>query len=281
MGWLLPAGDTLDADLALLEDLALLKEVAREAGELSLEWLRRGAKTWDKSANNPVTEADIAVNDLIAKRLRGARPEYGWLSEETKDNPLDRTQDKVWVVDPIDGTKAFVKGDTGFCVAIARIDAGQPVAGVVYNPNFDELLHARLHGGAFLNDRPIRVTQTSKVGCRMVGQPDVFARADAGTRWPGMELIAPMPNAIAWRLCLVAAGRWDAAVALNPKNDWDLAAAVLLVREAGGIATDRDGKHLVFNQASVLQRGVVAAGAVLHPLIMEKLQNLLAGQDPR
>lgn len=273
MGWPLPAGDTLEADLALLQDLALLKDVAREAGMLALDMMREGAKAWDKSPGNPVTEADLAVNDLIAKRLRGARPEYGWLSEETRDNPADRTQDKVWVVDPIDGTKAFVKGDTGFCVAIARLDGGHPAAGVVYNPNFDELLHARVHGGAFLNDRPIRVSQTAKINCRMVGQPDVFAREDAPQRWPGMELIRPMPNAVAWRLCLVAAGRWDAAVALNPKNDWDLAAAVLLVEEAGGIATDRYGEPLVFNRPSVIQRGVVAAGAALHPLIMERLHN--------
>lgn len=181
----------------------------------------------------------------------------------------------MWVVDPIDGTRAFVKGDTGFCVSIAQIDQGRPVAGVVYNPNFDELLHARVDGGAFLNDRPIRVTQATTLACRMVGQPEVFARRDAAARWPGIELITPMPNAMAWRLCLVAAGRWDAAVALNPEVDWDLAAAVL-VREAGGIATDREGKQLVFNQASVLQRGVVAAGAPLYPLIMEGLQNHLA-----
>ena len=277
----MPAADALEADLALLQDLALLKDVAREAGELALDWLRSGAKSWDKSANNPVTEADLAVNDLIAKRLRGARPEYGWLSEETRDNPADRTQDKVWVVDPIDGTKAFVKGDTGFCVSIARVDNGEPALGVIYNPNFNELLHARLHGGAFLNDRPIRTTASAKLGCRMVGQPDVFAAADAAQRWPGMKLISPMPTAVAWRMCLVAAGRWDAAVALNPKNDWDLAAAVLLVSEAGGIATDRDGKRLVFNQASVIQRGVVAAGAALHPLIMERLHNYPASQDPK
>ncbi|MFT3724902.1 MAG: 3'(2'),5'-bisphosphate nucleotidase CysQ [Hyphomonadaceae bacterium] len=268
----MPAGD-LGADLALLQDLALLKNVAREAGQLALDMMRQGAKAWDKSPGNPVTEADLAVNDLIAKRLRGARPEYGWLSEETKDNPADRSQPHVWVVDPIDGTKAFVKGDTGFCVAIARLDGKEPVAGVIYNPNFDELLHARLHGGAFLNDRPIRVSPCRKLGCRMVGQPDVFANSDAATRWPGVRLLRPIPNAVAWRLALVAAGRWDAAVALNPKNDWDLAAAVLLVREAGGIVTDRDGGDLVFNGPSVVHAGVVAAGAVLHPLIMERLHN--------
>jgi myo-inositol-1(or 4)-monophosphatase len=269
----LPAADKLEADLALLSDLALIKDVAREAGELALDMMRNGAKAWDKSPGNPVTEADIAVNDLIAKRLRTARPEYGWLSEETKDNPADRTQAQVWVVDPIDGTKAFVRGDTGFCVAIALLEKGQPTAGAIYNPNFDELLHARVGGGAFLNDRSIRTTLSSKIGCRMVGQPDVFAREDAAARWPGMELITPMPNAVAWRMCLVAAGRWDAMVALNPKNDWDLAAAVLLVREAGGVATDRDGETLVFNRPSVIQRGVVAAGAALHPLIMERLHN--------
>lgn len=277
----MPAGDALEADLALLQDLALLKDVAREAGELSLDWLRSGARAWDKSANNPVTEADLAVNDLIARRLRGARPEYGWLSEETRDNPADRMQEKVWVVDPIDGTKAFVKGDTGFCVSIARVDRGKPVLGVIYNPNFDELLHARVHGGAFLNDRPIRATTTAKLSCRMVGQPDVFANADASRRWPGIQLISPMPNAVAWRMCLVAAGRWDAAVAINPKNDWDLAAAVLLVSEAGGIATDRDGQQLAFNQVSLVQRGVVAAGAALHPLIMERLHNYPASQDSK
>src|SRR5690349_15209376 len=272
MGWPLPAGD-LGADLALLQDLALLKDVAREAGQLALDMMREGAKAWDKSPGNPVTEADLAVNELIAKRLRGARSEYGWLSEETKDNPADRSQRHVWVVDPIDGTKAFVKGDTGFCVAIALLDRGEPVAGVVYNPNFDELLHARVHGGAFLNDRPIRVTQCARVGCKMVGQPDVFAREDAATRWPGISLLRPIPNAIAWRMALVAAGRWDAAVALNPKNDWDLAAAVLLVTEAGGTVTDRHGSSLVFNGPSVVHAGVVAAGAALHPLIMERLHN--------
>lgn len=272
MGWLLPGAD-LESDLALLQDLSLLKDVAREAGTLALDMMREGAKAWDKSPGNPVTEADLAVNDLIAGRLRAARPDYGWLSEETKDNPADRSQRHVWVVDPIDGTKAFVKGDTGFCVAIARMDAGEPVAGVLYNPNFDELLHARRHGGAFLNDRPIRVTQCADVGCRMVGQPEVFARADAHARWPGVQLIRPIPNAIAWRLALVASGRWDAAVALNPKYDWDLAAAVLLVSEAGGIVTDRQGEALVFNSPSLVHPGVVAAGAALHPLIMERLHN--------
>src|ERR1700754_669817 len=147
MGSPLPA-----AEAELKDDLALIGEVAREAGRLSLEWLEKGAKTWEKSPDNPVTEADIACNDLIKQRLRTARPSYGWLSEETRDNPADRAQPRVFVVDPIDGTKAFVKGENGFCASIAIIEAGQPIAGAVYNPNFDELLTAHTGGGCFLND---------------------------------------------------------------------------------------------------------------------------------
>jgi myo-inositol-1(or 4)-monophosphatase len=267
------------ADAYLDEDLALLAAVAREAGQLSLEWLEKGARTWEKSPNNPVTEADIACNDLIAKRLRTARPDYGWLSEETNDNWADRAQTRVFVVDPIDGTKAFVKGETGFCVSIAIIEQGQPIAGAVYNPNFDEILTAHVGGGAFLNDEPVHVSECSTLACSMIGQPDVFGRTNAHM-WPNMKLIDRVPNAMAWRLSLVAAGHWDAAVALNDKNDWDLAAAVLLVREAGGVATDRYGKEFVFNRRSVIQNGAIAAGAGLHALIMEKLHAVMPMKAP-
>jgi myo-inositol-1(or 4)-monophosphatase len=256
----------------MASDLALIADVAREAGRLSLEWLDRGARAWDKSPNNPVTEADIACNDLISGRLRKARPAYGWLSEETKDNPSDRSQDRVFVIDPIDGTKAFVKGETGFCVSIAIVEDGQPIAGAVYNPNFDELLTARRGGGAYLNGEPVRATSCAHIGCTMIGQQEVFGRTNA-PYWPDMKLIDAVPNAMAWRLSLVAAGHWDATVALNDKSDWDLAAAVLLVREAGGIATDRRGGEFVFNGSSVIQKGAIAAGAGLHRLIMERLHN--------
>lgn len=263
----MPAGSDLDADVALIA------EAARQAGHLSLQWLEKGARSWDKTPNNPVTEADIACNELIAKYLRAARPNYGWLSEETRDNAADRSQDRVFVVDPIDGTKAFVNGESGFCVSIAIVEGGQPIAGAIYNPNFDELLSARVGGGTHLNGERMSVSDCASLACSMIGQPDVFARNNAG-HWPDLRLIDAVPNAMAWRMSLVAAGHWDATVALNDKSDWDLAAAVLLVREAGGVATDRNGDDFVFNRDSVIQKGAVAAGADLHPLIMERLQTL-------
>ncbi len=265
MGWRLRDARALDADLALIS------EVAREAGALSLHWLKRGARCWNKSPNNPVTEADIACNELIAKRLRPARPDYGWLSEETRDNAQDRSQQRVFVVDPIDGTKAFVNGETGFCVSIAIIEDGEPIAGVVYNPNFDELVGARAGGGTHLNGERVEVTDANSLACSMIGQPDVFARNNVA-HWPDIRLIEAVPNAMAWRMSLVAAGHWDATVALNEKSDWDLAAAVLLVKEAGGVATDRHGKPFVFNGESIIQKGAVAASADLHPLIMDRLR---------
>jgi myo-inositol-1(or 4)-monophosphatase len=255
-------------------DLALVSEVALEAGQLALSWLKHGAKVWEKSPDNPVTEADIAVNDLIRKRLSAERPDYGWLSEETKDNAANRTQARTFVVDPIDGTKAFVKGEPGFCVSIARLEGDTPVVGALFNPMTDELLTARLGGGAKLNGQPIHVTDKRDLACRMVGQPDVF-RGPARDLWPDVELIDPMPNALAYRVALVAMGRWDAAVALNNKNDWDLAAAVLILSEAGGVATDRHGERFVFNRASVIQAGVIAAGPKLHALVMEKVAELI------
>ena len=260
--------------LSLDADLALVTEVALEAGRLSLRWLKRGAKVWEKSPNNPVTEADIAVNDLIRKRLSAERPDYGWLSEETKDIPANRTQARTFVVDPIDGTKAFVKGEPGFCVSIARLEGNQPVVGALFNPLTDELLTARKGGGAKLNGQPIHVTTIADAACRIVGQPDVFKQRFRD-EWPGVELIHPMPNSVAYRIALVAMGRWDAAVALNDKNDWDLAAAVLILAEAGGVASDRRGQPFRFNGVSLVQAGVVAAGARLHPLLLEKVIRLI------
>ena len=270
MGWRLPDASALNAELDA--DLALISEVAREAGELSMQWLKKGARSWEKSPNNPVTEADIACNDLILRRLRPARPDYGWLSEETRDNAKDRSQKRVFVVDPIDGTKAFVNGETGFCVSIAIVEDGAPIAGAVYNPNFDELVSARVGGGTHLNGVRVEMTDVDSLACSMIGQPDVFARGNAHY-WPDLRLIDAIPNAMAWRMSLVAAGRWDATVALNEKSDWDLAAAVLLIQEAGGVATDRHGRAFVFNGESVIQKGAIAAGAGLHPLIMDRLRH--------
>jgi myo-inositol-1(or 4)-monophosphatase len=264
-----------DAEADLRDDLALAVEVAREAGALSLEWLEKGAKTWDKSPGNPVTEADIAVNDLIARRLRPARPDYGWLSEETKDDPADRAHAHVWVIDPIDGTRAFMRGEAAFCISIARLEGARPVVGTLFNPLTNELLAATAGGGATLNGERIHAMPTCSLdGCKMILRPEVHERLRKRPEWPVTQVLKPMPSSIAYRLGLVAAGRWDAAIVLQGTNDWDIAAAVLIVEEAGGIVTDGDGQAFAFNQAVTRHPGVVAAGAKLHPLLMDRLREM-------
>ncbi|MDP3739784.1 MAG: 3'(2'),5'-bisphosphate nucleotidase CysQ [Hyphomonadaceae bacterium] len=264
-----------DADDTLNADLDLAVEVAREAGKLSLEWLEKGAKSWDKSPGNVVTEADIAVNDLIAKRLRAARPDDGWLSEETKDDPVERRQQRVWVVDPIDGTKAFVRGEPGFSISIARLEGNRPVVAALFNPLTREMFAASEGRGAVLNGDRITAPRTCELGgCGMILRPEMYARLSAHPGWPKTRLLTPMPNSIAYRIALVAAGQWDAAIGLGKTNDWDIAAAILILKEAGGVATDGYGERFVFNQPVTKHPGIVAAGAGLHALIMEKLQGL-------
>jgi myo-inositol-1(or 4)-monophosphatase len=252
-----------------------VEDVAREAGALSLQWLEKGAKAWDKSPGNPVTEADLAVNDLIARLLRSARPDYGWLSEETRDNPSDRAQARTWVVDPIDGTRAFVRGEPYFCISIARLEQKRPVVGVLFNPLTNELFGATAGGGAWLNGKPIRTMQTCAIeGCAMIIRPEIHERLKRHPAWPPTRILTPMPNSIAYRIALVAAGRWDAAIGLQKTNDWDIAAAALILAEAGGTATDGEGRSFAFNQDVTHHPGVVAAGASLHPLLMDRLREM-------
>ena len=137
------------------DDHALLIDAAREAGAIAMNFFGKPVETWEKSPGQPVSAADIAVNRRLAERLRGARPDYGWLSEEDADADKRFATPAQWVVDPIDGTRAFLKQIPEFAVCAALVEDGEPVAGVVYNPAAEELYEATRGGGARLNDRPI------------------------------------------------------------------------------------------------------------------------------
>lgn len=247
-------------------------ETAREAGDLALWWRAKGARAWEKSPDNPVTEADIAVNNLIQSRLGHARPDYGWLSEEspTELNVSGRT--RTFVVDPIDGTRAFIEGKPGFCISIARTDDGKPVVGVLCNPATRELFHACRSGGAWLNGERIACSSKRDAGsARLIARPERLRRALEAHR-PGTVTMDGVPSSIAYRIALVAAGRWDGVVSSGPKADWDLAAAALIIEEAGGVATDMAGDALVFGRADVTHNGLAGAGETLHPLLLDSLR---------
>ena len=272
MGCRLPVSDI---DPIIAADLDLIRDTARGAGALALEFARDGAAVWQKSPGNPVTEADIAVNDHIAQKLLTARPTYGWLSEESRDDPDKRDATRIFVVDPIDGTLAFIRGEPFYCVAIARLEHDRAVCGVVYNPRTDEMFEAVRGGGARLNGVALRASDADSLdGCRMIGHEDLFQSKHWKRPWPAMNLASPVPNAIAYRLALVATGRWDAALSLKAKGDWDLAAAALILEEAGGLATDHTGARYSFNGRIPQQTSVVAAGAALHPLLIDRVKSI-------
>lgn len=253
------------------DDLALLIDAGRAAGALLAAHFGARVKTWSKGAAGPVTEVDLAADALLKTQLRGARPGYGWLSEETADTPDRLTATRLFIVDPLDGTKSFIEGKPDFCVSLAIAERGAVTAGVVYNPIHDELFAARRGGGATLNGAPVRVTsRTDLAGARMIGSRGFYGDKRWPEPWPEVE--AENVHAMAYRLALVSAGVHDGMVALGFKNDWDVAAGALLVTEAGGCVTDPFGAAYVFNQPQPRQAGAVASGSALHPLLIDRVR---------
>jgi myo-inositol-1(or 4)-monophosphatase len=262
------------AERTLAQDLDIMLALAREAGDLALSYtLKVGAETWNKTGGKgPVTEADLAVNRLCLQHLQAARPEYGWLSEETLDDPAARAKSRVWVVDPIDGTRAYINGDPHWCIALAIVEEGEAVAGVLYAPALGRMYSARRGAGAILNGAAIRVSRRDvEDGLRLITNEGLVTHPSWKEPWPDVEVCRPKPNATLLRMAQVATGEWDAALVLAEKADWDLAAGTVLVQEAGGQATTHLGERFVFNQSVPAQRSVLASGNALHPLLVRRV----------
>jgi myo-inositol-1(or 4)-monophosphatase len=251
------------------EDLSLLVEWARAAGRLALDHRARGLRIESKPGGSPVTDGDLAVDALLKRELLAARPHYGWLSEETPDDAARLATDRVFVVDPVDGTTAYARGKPWFAVALAVVEAGRPIAGVVFAPALDELYAAAIGQGASCNGETIQASEARGLeGCAMLAPANTFEGRRWAEPWPVMRV--GQRNALAYRMALVAAGRFDAAVSVGWKHDWDLAAGDLIAREAGCAVSDQAGRPLVFNTARAKNAGLVCCAPALAPLILEK-----------
>lgn len=254
-------------------DLDLIIDAAHEAGALALKLRSAGLEVQYKEGDSPVTNADLATDALIKARLTSARPDYGWLSEETADTSARRDHRRLFVVDPIDGTRAFIKDRPWWAVSIAVVEDDQPVAGVVFAPDLDETYSAVAGGGAWLNGAAIHAsTQELVEGCGMVGDARMFSHPAWPTPWPQMRIEAR--NSTAYRLCVIASGAFDATMALVPKFDWDLAAADLIAREAGAVVGDHLGRAFSYNGAKPAQPSLVCAAPRLAPLILERVRHI-------
>lgn len=253
-------------------DLALLIGAARRSGEIAKRYFRQNPDVTDKpDGAGPVTAADLAVNAMLEGYLQAARPDYGWLSEETEDN-ADRLQcARQFIIDPIDGTRAFVDGNRDWAHSLAIVEDGRPVAAVVYLPMHDLMFAAHLEGGATLNGDTIRVTDPALNKAEILGaRPNFDARFWKDGQVPPVK--RAFRSSLAYRLCLVAQGRFDGMMTLRPSWEWDIAAGALIVQEAGGAVTDQHGATLRFNNPHPQVPGVLTAGARLHSDLLARLE---------
>ncbi|TDI66605.1 MAG: 3'(2'),5'-bisphosphate nucleotidase CysQ [Alphaproteobacteria bacterium] len=257
----------------LEQDHALLISAVRKAGDIARKYFHSDFEKWDKKAGDPVTEADIAIDRFLHDELTQARPNFGWLSEESKDDQSRLNCDRVWLVDPIDGTRAFIKRRPHFTISVALATEGKPIAGAIYNPITEEFYEAVKGSGARCNGQPIRTSRQRELpGCRMLGDPDLFRHPAWRKPWP--EMTIETRNSIAYRMALVAAGKWDACLTLSGKSDWDIAAGDIIVREAGGIVTTHTGEPLRYNRPETRLPSVIAAGPPLHREILARVHHM-------
>jgi myo-inositol-1(or 4)-monophosphatase len=261
----IPARDILTRDAALLAD------TVREAGALALSLFRTELKNWTKGASSPVSEADIRVNDLLESRLRSATPDYGWLSEESVDDEARLEKRRVWIVDPIDGTRGYLAGREDWCVSVALVENGSALLAAVFAPASDEFFFAMRGQGTLLNAVPVLATSGTELDfSRVAGPKPLVERLN---RQSGEIILHPRIGSLALRLCRVAQGSLDAAFAGGQSRDWDLAAANLIVQEANGNMTALSGDAILYNRREVTHGVLVAAGRDRHASIVEHFRN--------
>ncbi|WP_439572218.1 3'(2'),5'-bisphosphate nucleotidase CysQ [Phreatobacter sp.] len=250
------------------EDLVLrdlLASLAAEAGAMAQAYARRGMRTWTKAKASPVTEADIAVDSFLKERLTAARPGFGWLSEETIDDPARLDRREVFIVDPIDGTRAFAAGLPDWTVSLAAVRDGRPVAAALAEPVAGRVFAAALGHGATVNGRRlVPGARESLAGARVAGPIPMLA----GPKREGAVLL-PKIHSLALRFAKVAVGEIDAGLAGGASHDWDLAAADLLVHEAGAALTGLDGAVPVYNRPVPVHSPLICAAPALHALLRQ------------
>ena len=247
-----------------VSDLALLTDAARAAGRIAMRHFRHDPKTWHKPDDaGPVTEADLDVDAMLRDTLLAARPDYGWLSEETADTGDRLDRDTAFIIDPIDGTRAFIEGQSAFAHALAVVRDGVPVAGVIYLPAQDRLYAASSGRGATLNGETVHARDASAT---LLATKATMA----AQHWPGgvPDVERHYRPSLAYRIALVASGRFGGMATFRDTWEWDIAAGTIIASEAGATITDGRGAALRFNRATPQLNGVIAAAPGLHETLM-------------
>lgn len=242
------------------------RDAVVEAGRIAMRHFRSEHRRWEKGPGQIVTEADIAIDRYLHAALRREHPTDGWLSEETEDDSARLGRHRVWVVDPIDGTRSFAEGLPEFTISVALLVDGLPALGFVYNPATAEMFEARRGGGAFLNGRRVEAARPASLeGASIVCSKGENRRRHFEELLPHARLTTI--GSLAYKLALVAAGRFDAYLSWRRSHDWDIAAAALLLSEAGAVLSDGGGDPIALNQPHPVHDGLIAAAPELHAAI--------------
>ncbi len=237
--------------------LALLIDAVKVAGKVALRTRAKGLTHQRKKDGSIVTNGDLAVDASLRESLLGAQPGYGWFSEEGTDPTERRHRAQCWIADPIDGTRHYHEGRDQWCIGAGLLHEGECVAGALFLPVQGILYHAAIGHGAYRDGTKISVRSNSGTVGAMGSKADLASFA-------GAERVSRQDLPFLLRLAQVAEGRIDAVVSSTRKHDWDLAPGVLMITEAGGVATDFTGADLRFNEAQGSQNGIIAGSREAH-----------------
>jgi len=257
------------------QELSIIRQALILASDRLKRIVYEGLIVQVKADGSPVTNGDLEVNRLIHEALFSVFPDDGWLSEEAPDDPIRLQKNRVWILDPIDGTKPFIKSLPQFTISLGLIDRGQASIGIIFNPATREYFCAVRGEHPTLNGSPIQVRRTTGHRLSFMVNAGPINRATIRT-WRETANCRPIMGSIAYSLALVAAGQIDGVINIGTQNEWDIAAALLLVPAAGGVVVDRDVKPIQCNQPQPTVHGIIAARPDAMPVIQRFLASLPA-----
>ena len=250
-----------------------VKDSVIKAGVIALEWFKKDPEYWEKDDGSLISKADIEINNLLNELLKKQNPNFGWLSEENEDDRSRLEKEITFVVDPLDGTKAFLEGKKEFSISVALVKDGKPISGIVYSPSTEEMFEAEKEKGSWKNKKRIRISNFKTLaGCKILAFKPMFSHPSWDEKWPEMEV--DNKNSIAYRMALVASGQFDAMMALNSKNDWDIAAGDLLITESGGFVTLHNKNQLHYNELSTKKPSIIGSNKTIHKEIIGRVKKL-------